>query len=176
MSKTLPLVLTPVHDEEVELHSPNTELLKKKLVHNINQYGMTNTIGMIATVQVNQVGVTVPDSGVWQLCDGSEITNPLSPLRTQGLVTRYTPTYSDRFFRFSNDTTTNNQGGSQSFDLEHNHGGVTGDTYVPALSGESGNERNNHILHNHSISSDLADATNIDYPAALLLAPYMKIA
>jgi hypothetical protein len=178
MAKTLPVVLTPVHDQETAINRPTTEQAKKKLIQNINHLGMLKAVGSIELVQINQYGVSIPDTGVWQICNGDEITNPYSPLRTDGLRERFTPDVTNRFIHCSTTTTDNSTGGSQLFNLNHAHGGTT-QSYIPLpihKVGDDGDERYANNSHAHAIFPDLNNSQNIDYPAGLQLAAYMKIA
>jgi len=178
MAKVLPPVATDILDEETAILATSSEQLKKKIIHNLNFYGMLHTIGSIANIQINQVGVSAPNSSIWQLCDGSEIVDPGSPLRTIGLTTRFTPDYDLKFLRIDDTVDENPVGGSDTFNLTHDHGGqTTGLTPVQPVLGNTGSDRKNHDpFHEHGISDDLTSPIAIDSPAGYNLAPYMKIA
>lgn len=178
MPAVIPSVFTPVHDEEVASESSVTEQTVHKIIRNINFLGDLVPLGTIGVLNINQVGVSPIDGTVWQLCNGSEITNPQSPLRSLGLNTRFVPNINEQYIRNAGATTGNATGGSWDFPLGHNHGGNTGGRNPP-----SGNEyqedegdgvRRIGPDHNHSISSALGTIT-IDYPQWLKVAAYMKV-
>jgi len=176
MSLVLPPQYTDTHDEEVELTSPNTEQLKQKLVHNINYLGMLTAPGVIHLVQTNQIGVTIPDSGIWQQCDGSEITNPNSPLRSIGVENRFVPDIDERVIKASNFPSSTSTSGQYDFTGTHTH---TISARVPStdlgLTGEFGDDRRIHVkTHTHPLGDDLQNFT-VNFPASFNLAAFMKV-
>ena len=187
MPKVLPPTYTDIHDEEVALESPNSEHLKRKLVHNANNLGFLQPLGCIRLIQINQFGVTVPDSTVWQLCDGSEITNPLSPFRSIGITTHNVPNLGDAIAPWdgmylrseAQQQVQNTIGGDHLYNLDHDHGGSTinfSGYPIPFTFGESGDERRAAFTHEHIIDPDLADDYEILSPRGYNVAPYMKVA
>lgn len=176
MAKIVPPVPTDVQDEETALSIPTNEETKRKIVHNLNFFGLLLPLGSVAMIQINQAGVTAPDSGVWQLCDGSEIVDPLSPLRSIGLTTRFTPDLDTRFLRGADTVTVNAQAGTQDFNTAHDHGGMTGASPPFVNRGATGDERFVNVPHSHPITSDLADPVTVDFPSGFNMAAYMKIA
>ena len=147
---------------------------------NIAYLAASIPIGHIAPIMVNIPGVPTPDPNVWQLCDGSEITNPFSPLASVGINQRYTPDLRNKYPRCALLETTNPTGGTQTYDAEHDHGGVTGDTTpTPNVYWEGGlfgpHDRRKGDLHNHDLGNALADDIVVDYPAHLKVNAYMKI-
>jgi hypothetical protein len=127
---------------------------------------------------VNQAGAPPIDANVWQPCDGSEITNPQSPLRTMGLFTNFVPNIAESFVRCASSNTGNGTGGSQIFNMGHDHGGTTGGR-SPASSYEyeqdvSEGSRHAGYDHSHTVQSGLGNLT-VDYPKWLKVGAFLKI-
>lgn len=159
MAVTKPTTYTEILDIEVQVgRSPNEEVLRK-MVQNINMLGELAMIGSVNGYAINQSGVSVPSTSVFQTCDGSEITNLDSPLSSEPGFPYYTPDMRNRYIRGANASTVagNEAGGAASASHAHDHGGVTDtytdDTYNFATDGED-------LLapavgatgHNHNIS------------------------
>ena len=117
----VPSIFTEFDSNEVDLHVPGHEELLKKMAMNNNYLLNLMPVGAIIFVNGSQSGVTLPDINYWQLCDGSEITNPNSPIRTIGIFQRFTPNLFEKFPRGSNDTINNNSGGTHTHNLDHTH-------------------------------------------------------
>lgn len=124
-------------------------------------------VGMIAPILTGLPGVPEPDSNIWQLCDGSEITNENSPLRSLGANLHYTPNMIDRFVMMvkpGGQSSGTLGGENNTFALRHNHGGYTGSV------GTNGNGRHSHsqreaaFSHNHTIAQDFIFAVNFEPP------------
>lgn len=172
---TVPPILTPMHDSEVRLSGPVHEELVRKIAQNLNFLGNLIPIGTIVFVEINKIGVTAPDESIWQLCDGSEITNASSPLRTVGLIQRFTPNLLGKHSRCSGDDSTNPTGGSYSYNFGHNHTGLTDiNQPAPANAFEEDGPRRVGNTHVHGVSMDLTSLT-FDFPKAVKYVPYMKI-
>lgn len=170
-----PPIYTAMHQGEIKDGVPVHEQAMRKLVANFNFFGKLMPVGVIIFVQVNQVGVTVPDSNVWQLCDGSKITHPDSPIRSIGADEKFTPNLSGKYPRCANDQLANAVGGTQTFALAHDHNGITGQDFpLPPVLYQAGGDRRHRTRHQHPISSDLG-STTVDYPKYLKYVAYLKI-
>lgn len=172
MAVTIPLVFTPTIDEEYVYNRPVHEDSLRKMAQNINLLGEMAKIGSIRQIQLNQIGVPAPDPTIWQLCDGEEITSPTSPLRTMGMVQRFTPDLRGRFVRGATNAISNSFGGSDAAATSHAHGGSTGNV-GGTIKGEEGDEKAARKDHNHNIESNLNDSPN--NPTHQILAFYLKI-
>jgi len=117
----VPSIFTEYHSNEVDLHVPGHEELLKKMAMNNNFLLNLMPIGSIIYINATQIGVTLPNINYWQLCDGSEITNPNSPLRTIGIFNRFTPNFNEKYPRGANDIINNNSGGTNTHNLDHTH-------------------------------------------------------
>ena len=179
-----PSVFTPHHLEEArQLYSANEESFKK-LIRNMNYLIDLVPIGKILFINTNQPQAQLPDSGIWQYCDESEITHPLSPLRTIGLFEGRTPNFQDAVLRAASTTSANPYDYSsarQTFDVKHDHGGF------PDKSGGGNNidEGQDEVEpglrrilpdHKHSVEEDLTDPRQVDFPYCWLSGAYIKIA
>jgi len=134
-------------------------------------------IGMISPILTNITGVPTPDPNIWQVCDGSEITNINSPLRSVGGSSRFTPDLTDRFVRFVTNlgTVGQNFGANTTNAFVHNHTGFTADFLAPQLADTELNEDFNTLAaHRHSIGTDLPGPHNLE-PAFHTLKWYIKI-
>jgi hypothetical protein len=177
MSIIVPPVFTDMHEEEVDVESPGSELILQKLIQNSNFLGDLFPVGFIMGFNVNQLGAPSIDPNYFQLCDGSEITHPNSPLRSIGVNQRFTPTLNEVYPKFANAATGNPTGGSFDFNIDHNHGGVTGtSTGTSFIIYNDGKDDSKPWFnpHSHAIQTGPGILTK-DYPAWLKLAPYMRI-
>ncbi len=175
MAVTKPVCFTEVPDAEVSLNRPTSEELMRKLFQNMNMMNELAVIGSIDAYAVNIPGVPVLEATIHQLCDGTEITEPHSPLRTINPTTRNAPDIRNRFIRGANASTNsgNELGGSDTVNLAHDHGGVTGEFNGP-INGEQGGDHNIADGHHHSIASALNATEPLD-PAHMQIAYYLKI-
>lgn len=122
-------------DNQLDFASSLAEATFKQIGRDINFLIDSMPIGSIVAVAVNLPGMTAPNSSIWQKCDGSEITHPDSPLRSQGASIRFTPTLTDNRYLKGTDTggqntyggnanpTTSGSGSANSGDLDENSGG-----------------------------------------------------
>jgi len=80
-------------------------------------------VGGIYPIMVGIPNVPTPDVDVWQECDGSEITNPNSPLRSLPGQPRYTPNMQDHKYPRITKTlgVVGTFGGTNDADFEHTH-------------------------------------------------------
>lgn len=175
MSIVIPTILTPMHKNEIEDLVPVHEQLFQKLAANFNFLGHLYPIGAIIYLEVNTAGVAVPDTGIWQRCDGSKITHPDSPLKSIGHDERFVPNLIDKYLRCAGDENVNGLGGTQHFNFSHSHGGSTGgqDPWGPQEY-EGDGDRRIQTGHGHEISGDLSER-DIDYPAWVKFVAFMKI-
>ena len=123
-------------------------------------------IGEIAPIMVNIPGVPAPNPNYWQECNGSEITNENSPLRSQGILQRFTPNMTDRYILI---TPAGGQiagvpgGVNATYAFKHNHGGRT--TWVNT-NGDTDHSSSIQEAnpHDHTIAFDLDFALNVEPP------------
>lgn len=171
-----PSIFTPIHEEEViqdnKLESFSEEFYKKVALNN-NWALDLRPVGTIIFVNINQEGGGIPDLTIYQECNGSEITNPNSPLRSIGINQNFVPNFSDRYLRFSDDLNTNPEGGSQEHNLMHNHATGFPNTQGGAM-GDKGSRRY-RIPHTHSVAQQYVDPTVIDSPAFVGYIAYIKV-
>lgn len=178
MSVVTPVVFTPMHDEEVaNLFSGNEESFRK-MVRNLNYLGDFVPIGKILVFNNAQPGASLIDPNTWQYCDGSEITNPLSPIRSQGANIRHVPNMTNRYIRSAANASDNGTGGQQSVNFSHDHGGFTGfDTPPGPIMYQEDDENSNfvRVAHNHSITEHSVGTLSWDCPAYFYVGAYLKI-
>lgn len=125
-------------------------------------------IAMIITgLHINQPAL---DATIWQECDGSAITETLSPLLGQN-----TPDLRDAYLMGT--TNLGSVGvisGSHTRNLTHNHGGVTSEEGITPNAVDDSNSRLNHIAHTHPVPTDMTTPVNYE-PAYYKLRHYIKI-
>jgi hypothetical protein len=176
MSFFIPSVFTEYDLSEVDLHNPTQEELIRKMIANNNLLLDLIPIGAIIYLNDNQSqGVSI-NSQLWQICDGSEITNPLSPIRSLGIFQNFVPDLRDKYIRGANDEVNNNSGGSHAHGLNHTHVIGAGGGGGSGLDNETkgpGDQRHGPA-HNHGLDEDLA-ITEIITPKFVYLNAYMKV-
>lgn len=121
-------------------------------------------VGTIAPILVGFPGVPTPDPNVWQECDGSEITNEHSPLRSQH-EKRFTPNMIERYLRVPAIFGQSGQVGGENATLQfkHNHGGRTN---VVGIGGaiKSGYDSRTARPHSHGIKESFFHPVNVEPP------------
>ena len=134
-------------------------------------------IGSINAIMTNLSGVDAPDPNIWQECDGSEITNENSPLRSVGGIQRYTPDLTDKYLRFSTSLgTVGNNYGANTYNFQHNHTGFTANTEAPIGSDTITDAINTLQFHRHEINSDSLFTSPLNTePSYYTLKYYMRI-
>ncbi len=133
-------------------------------------------IGEISPIMVNIPGVPAPDINVWQLCDGSEITNPDSPLRTIGGTQRFTPDLRGRYIKVASALgESGDLGGENDTELfNHAHGGKTGTFTSPEDVDQDNVLREAAFVHDHTIAEAFPDPVNVE-PPFFVVKFYMRI-
>lgn len=175
MAVTKPVIFTPTEDAEIDYKKPVSEELIRKMVQNVNLLGSLAPIGSYRHVNINQPGATPPNGKIYQQCDGSEIVDPDSPLRSIVPISRFTHNMQNRYVRGAPGETSgdNADGGSATVNLSHTHS--TGNACT-GIDVEEGDERHSWfaVCHNHAISADLDGSEPLDV-AHQQLAIYVKI-
>jgi hypothetical protein len=173
MSIVTPPIYTPVHEEEIKTLSPHSEEIFRKLVRNNNFLLDLAPVGTIIFVNINQQGGGQPNAAMWQPCDGSEITNSLSPLRSIGLNLRFTPDLRTFYPRGAVNDTSTSTGGSHNHNLQHSHTTGLASVQGPPLDRKGGQRRRN--AHGHVLFAQYDNPTFIEAPAYVYLVAYLKI-
>lgn len=127
--------------------------LWSQLCDNVNHLLDAVPVGTITPILHGLAGVPVPDINIWQECDGTAITHPLSPIRNT-----LSPDYKTdgRYMRmFTNPGDIGNFDGANVKNLSHNHTGQTGFNADLATNADTDNDYWTALTHTHSISSDL---------------------
>lgn len=166
MSATYPPVFTPIVDAELDLNAPVSEEVVRKIAQNLNMLSKLAFVGSYRAVHLQLSGSTVPSTGQFQLCNGSEIVDSTSPLSTQGSNQHFTPNLINKYIRVAGSTSSNGTVGADSNNLEHDHGGLTG-AYIHQQKSEEDGPHSQVYNHYHSISKDLS-------PAEIINPPYMN--
>jgi hypothetical protein len=171
---TRPVMFTSIDDAEVQKDRPVSEEVVRKLVQNNNLLGALAAIGSIRHVQINLSGAPIVNPAIWQLADGTEITNVDSPLKSVTPFTRNTPDCRQRYVCGAPDESTNATGGSPSVNLSHTHG--TGNACSFGQPIDNNNDLGGYpqACHSHTVSNDLNSAEPLE-PAHQELAIYLKI-
>ncbi len=124
-------------------------------------------IGEIAPIMVNIPGVPLPNPDYFQECDGSEIVNENSPLRSLGLTQRFTPNMIDRYIIITptGGQTAGQAGGyNNTYAFKHNHSGYTGSVGSNSDSDHSHSAREAAFSHNHTIADAFPSPINVEPP------------
>ena len=170
---TTPPIYTPIHDIETDYLSPINEETLHKMILNNNWLLDLKPIGSISFFQTNQPGTSSPDPMTYQLCDGSEITHPNSPLRSIGLNQRFTPDLRGKYPRGATNFSSNPTGGTWDHNVNHAH--TTG---IPSSIGgrmQKKGDRRRRDVHTHAINAALNNPTVVESPAYITYNAYMKI-
>lgn len=142
--------------------------------NNVEYIQKSIPIGQVVPIMVNIPGVPTPDPNIWQECNGSEITNPNSPLRSTGSQQRFTPDLRDRYIRAATFVgESGSSAGSNSTPMAHNHTGQT-EGHVSPENCDDGGARNVQWVHAHSISQDLTTPISME-PAHFTVKFFLKI-
>ncbi len=173
MSILTPVVISPIHNSETDYLSSINEETLHKLIANNNWLLDLRPIGSIVFINTNQAGASTPDSNVYQICDGSEITHPNSPIRSIGLNQRFTPDLRDKYPRGANSYVVNPIGGTWDHNVSHAHS--TGGPSAIGGTIDTKGDRRRRDFHTHSISSALASTLVVETPAYIVYNAYMKI-
>lgn len=174
MIKT-PQQFTPIHDAEMASPRAFAEQVLKKMAQNANYLADLGMIGTVIYWQENAgSGIGTLDSQYWQRMDGSQITNPLSPLWS-GILSKYVPDLRNKYPRCEYSPSGSSTGGSQVFNFNHDHGGHTGTTCPPIIF-ENDGDRQHQTCHSHTIAPALETDITLDFPAYVNLSAWMKIA
>jgi len=172
----IPPIFTEYHEEELDLLSPGNEELIRKIAINNNFLMNLLPLGSILWIDINKPGgIGIPNTNVFQECDGSEITNPNSPLRTIGIFPRFTPDLKNKYPRGANSIDANSSGGTHNHNLTHNHGGYTGGGGGGGAGIEKKGDRRYAVFHEHTISGQYANPTFIEAPKFVYFIAYIKI-
>ncbi len=143
-----------------------------ELKENIDLLQMAIPVGEIIPILVNLPNVPVPNPDIWQECNGSEIVNPNSPLRTIGIIKNYVPDLRDRYLKVSPNNS-NAVGGSQDHSLQHSHATGPASSIGGGLDDKS--DRRRRVNHGHQIATQYEEVTTITSPAFYKFVAYMKV-
>lgn len=149
------------------------------VAHNINNLIDSMTPGTIIPVLTGFSGVPIPNPELWQLCDGSPITNVDSPLRGQNTPNYIEPevgTSGGRYMRgYINAGTIGNYGGANLHSLAHNHnGGFTEYKDTPLANADTDDDFMSVLGHRHAIGVGLPALINFE-PEYVCVSHYLKI-
>lgn len=151
--------------------------LAESLRINIDFLQSVCAIGQIAPILVGLPGVPMPDENIWQECDGSEIINENSPLRSKGEEKHFTPDMRERFIMMvkpgSQDAGTPG-GENNTYAFKHNHGGYTGSVGSNGDTDHSHSVREAAFSHNHTIGDSFNYPVNVE-PPYYTVKYYMRI-
>jgi len=132
--------------------------LATELAENITLMDLLIPLGEIVPILVGLTGVPAVDANVFQLCDGSEITNANSPLRTIGGSQKFTPNMSNRYIKVPTVFGQSGQVGGVNVEtgLSHDHFGITGDFTSPEAVDQDDDLQESAFIHAHPIAVGLS--------------------
>lgn len=158
-------------DVEKDFSTSIAQALWFKQAVNLNSLDKSYPIGMLLFTVNSQSNLpATPSIGFWQLCDGGTVSNALSPLNGQTL-----PDLSNKFIRHPQEgDTVLSIGGSDSVDLSHSHGGMTGSTSDRNdFQLDNGGEVFEAENHAHTIAAAMTSVPTV--PAHIELQCYVRI-
>lgn len=164
---------------EADFGSTIAAAIWKKIVAHQNWMDKNVPVGIIMFFYGSQLYANndpiEPPNGCWQICDGGEVTDANSPLLGQFL-----PDLRELFLKHGE--TIGDTGGTDTFTLEHNHGGATTtDKYMsnpdnPSdINSDDAPDEPLGSFHAHSIGMDLVASSYVKVPPYVELQPYMRI-
>jgi hypothetical protein len=132
-------------------------------------------IGEVIPILTGMPGVPNPDPNIFQECDGSEITNENSPLRSQGGSPRFVPNMIGKYIRVPiNFGLAGNSGGyNTTLQFKHDHGGRTNTVGVGGAI-RSGYNKRHARSHSHAINYSFPNPINVE-PRFYTVKFYMRI-
>lgn len=157
---------------EADFGTSIAQTLWQRIVDHLNWLNAALPVGSVLYFYSSQTYANgnqiAGPSACWQICDGSAVSNPNSPLFGISL-----PDMRQRFLKGSDSP--DQYGGSDTVNLAHSHGGATGAVFDGENNFDSGgdNEQGGPSFHNHPIFSDLGVITRL--PPYVELQPYMRI-
>lgn len=158
MAATFPPIFTDVLDVEINVEGPVSEEVIRKMAQNCNSLSLLCPVGMVVGAAINIPGCPNVDSNLYQYCDGTEITNATSPLKSDNITHYFTVNMQGVFVRGALLESANNFVGNVSVDISHDHGGATGG-HTEFLDPQSGSDwAGGDQTHAHAISLDLVNA------------------
>lgn len=136
------------------------------LKSNIDSLSLVVPVGEVIPIMVGIPGVPTPDPNIWQECNGSEIINENSPLRTIGDQQRFTPDMRDRYVKVPQIFGQSGQAGglNDSYIFRHNHAGRTGGFVAPQDGDPSGSQFRTKTVHDHTIDYSFDFPMNVEPP------------
>lgn len=136
------------------------------LKNNIDLLSIAVPVGEVVPIMTGIPGVPTPDSNIWQECNGSEITNENSPLRTIGATQRFTPDLRNRYIKVPQifGESGVDAGFNDNFIFRHDHAGVTGGFTAPEDGDSSSNQFRTASNHAHTIDYSFDFAFNVEPP------------
>jgi hypothetical protein len=158
--------LEKIDSDDLKFGEIISEEISTLLKNNIDLLTHIVPIGEMTPIMTNIPGVENPDPNIWQECDGSEITNINSPLRSIGDQKRYTPNMTDRYLKIPNIFGQSGQEGglNDTYIFRHNHGGYTGYFTAPEDGDSSSGQYMTKKSHRHTINYSFNYAINVEPP------------
>lgn len=137
-----------------------------ELKDNIDLLSLVVPIGEIVPIAVDIPGVPTPDPNIFQECNGLEITNENSPLRSIGDQIRFVPDMRERYVKIPITFGESGVAGglNDSYIFRHNHGGKTGTHSAPEDGDPSSSQRMAARVHDHAIDYDFDYPMNVEPP------------
>lgn len=155
-----------INDDDLQFGDIISNEVKTSLKNTIDFLSAMVAIGEIAPIMTNIPGVPTPDPNIWQECNGSEITNENSPLRTVGATINTTPDMREHYIKVPLIFGTSGVPGGENdtYLFRHDHGGLSGGHVAPD-DVDSGNDLDEAVgTHYHTISYDFNFLVNVEPP------------
>ena len=156
-----------IDDDDLEFGDVVSNEIKLSLKNTIDYLSAIVAIGEIAPIMTNIPGVPTPDPNIWQECNGSEITNENSPLRTVGDTINTTPDMREHYIKVPLIFGTSGVPGGENdtFLFRHDHAGRTGEHINPDDDVDSGDDDDEAVgSHSHTIAFDFDFQVNVEPP------------
>lgn len=148
---TIPNKIEKFRTVEIDPFSTISQATWQKAAGLMSYINAALPIGIIVYVRTTQDNLPeLPEPKYWQYCDGSPVTNTLSPMFGQNV-----PDHRERFIKHPSDTETDlSTGGVDSKTFPHDHGGVTGSGNPRGPFNADNNDNfSGPFIHTHPIAS-----------------------
>lgn len=164
-------LFTPIDDNSTNFGDLISVELASTIADNINYLLDSMPLGTVLPIITSIPGIPYPDPNIWQICDGSTITNSYSPLRNNTVPIL---TGTGKYLKmFSSIGETGSYAGQNVYDLRHNHGGLTGVNDEYPTDGDTDDDFFTGKVHQHTIAYDLG-TYDLD-PVHITVSHFIKI-
>jgi len=167
---------TQIEEDMIQFGAVGSTELGVNMRQNLKHLSESVPVGEIVPIMVNIPGVPSPDPKFFLECNGTEILDENSLIRSTPGQRRFTPNLTSRYLKVPAGAGQVGLAGGSNFysDLEHDHGGKTGVHTTTSDADPSNGTFNVAFQHDHTIEIDLDFSLNME-PPFYTLKFYMRI-